>query len=43
LTVVGLVGGIIFMAVGVIVSSIGGKKTVMVCPHCGAHGRTIAG
>jgi predicted RNA-binding Zn-ribbon protein involved in translation (DUF1610 family) len=42
LSVVGLVGGLILMALGIIVGSVGGKKTVMVCPTCGAYGTTIA-
>jgi hypothetical protein len=42
LTVVGVVAGLVLMALGVIVGSIGGKKTVMVCPQCGVHGATIA-
>jgi predicted RNA-binding Zn-ribbon protein involved in translation (DUF1610 family) len=42
LTVVGFVGGLIFMAIGILVSAIGGKKTVMVCPSCGKRGITIS-
>ena len=38
----GIVPGLVIMAIGVVVSSIGGKKTVMVCPKCGTHGKTIA-
>lgn len=43
LTIVGFIGGLIFMALGVLVSAIGGKKTVMVCPSCARHGATISG
>jgi len=38
----GFVAGLIFMALGIIVSTVGGKKTVMVCPTCGSRGSTIA-
>jgi len=34
--------GIIVMVVAIIIGSVGrGTKTVMVCPQCGAEGRTI--
>jgi hypothetical protein len=42
LTIVGFVAGLIFMALGVLVSAVGGKKTVMVCPHCAERGATIS-
>jgi uncharacterized protein YbaR (Trm112 family) len=42
LTIVGFVAGLIFMAIGILVSAVGGKKTVMVCPKCARHGATIA-
>jgi hypothetical protein len=41
-TVVGLIPGLLFMALGVLVSAVGGKKTVMVCPNCARRGMTIA-
>jgi hypothetical protein len=34
--------GIIFMAAGVVVSAIGAKKTVMICPNCAWRGRTLS-
>ena len=42
LTVVGLIGGLVFMALGLLVSSVGGKKSVMICPKCGQRGATLA-
>lgn len=42
LSIVGFVAGLVFMALGVIVSTVGGKKTVMVCPTCGRRGTTLA-
>jgi hypothetical protein len=39
----GVVFGLLLMGVGVIVGSVGGKKTVMVCPSCGTQGVTLAG
>ena len=35
ITIVGLPIGLAFMALGVVVSAVGGKKTVMICPSCG--------
>lgn len=37
-----VVVGLVLMAIGILTGTIGGKKTVMVCPQCGARGRTIA-
>ena len=42
LTIVGALAGLIFMAIGILVSAVGGKKTVMVCPKCARHGATLA-
>jgi hypothetical protein len=42
LTIVGFIAGIIFMAFGVLVSAIGGRKAVMICPNCGRRGRTLS-
>ena len=41
-TVAGIVIGLIVMALGILVSSAGGKKTVMVCPKCGQRGATLS-
>jgi hypothetical protein len=38
----GVVPGLVLMGLGVLVGSVGGKKTVMVCPKCGERGATIA-
>src|SRR5262249_33254621 len=38
----GVVPGILLMAFGLLVSSVGGKKTVMICPSCGTQGATLA-
>jgi len=38
----GVIGGLVLIVLGMLVGSIGGKKTVMVCPTCGARGNTIA-
>lgn len=38
----GIVPGLVLMGLGVVVGSVGGKKTVMVCPKCAARGVTIA-
>jgi hypothetical protein len=38
----GVVPGLLLMAVGVAISSVGGKKTVMVCPSCRTQGVTLA-
>jgi hypothetical protein len=40
-TILGFFPGIFLMVLGVIVSSVGGKKTVMVCPVCARRGVTI--
>jgi hypothetical protein len=37
-----LVIGFVFMVVGILVGTMGGKKTVMICPSCGTRGRTLA-
>jgi predicted RNA-binding Zn-ribbon protein involved in translation (DUF1610 family) len=42
LTLIGIIPGVVLMGLGVLVSTVGGKKTVMVCPKCGARGITIA-
>jgi hypothetical protein len=42
LTVFGAIAGLVFMALGVLVGAVGGKKTVMVCPSCGQRGATLA-
>jgi hypothetical protein len=42
LTIVGIIAGVILMALGVIVSAVGGKKTVMVCPNCARRGATLS-
>ncbi len=38
----GVIPGLLMMAFGLIVSTVGGKKTVMVCPNCGTRGATLA-
>ena len=38
----GVVPGLVLMGIGIAMGSVGGKKTVMVCPNCGRHGATIA-
>lgn len=42
LTIVGIIAGVILMALGVIVSAVGGKKTVMICPNCARRGATLS-
>jgi hypothetical protein len=38
----GIVPGLLLMGFGLLVSQIGAKKTVMVCPSCGTRGATLA-
>lgn len=38
----GVIPGLVLMAIGLVVGAVGGKKTVMVCPNCGTRGATIA-
>jgi uncharacterized protein YbaR (Trm112 family) len=34
----GVTAGLVLMALGALVGSVGGKKSVMTCPKCGRHG-----
>ncbi|MEJ0086868.1 MAG: hypothetical protein WDO72_14400 [Pseudomonadota bacterium] len=38
----GVIPGLLLMVFGVLLGSVGGKKTVMVCPSCGTRGATLA-
>jgi hypothetical protein len=38
----GIVPGLLLMAFGLLVSTVGGKKTVMICPSCGTRGATLS-
>jgi hypothetical protein len=42
LSIVGIPGGLVFMALGLLLSFVGGKKTVMMCPKCKYRGATLA-